>query len=849
MGVNLIMARQSQSDALGIPPGLQIYSSFPFAGLNLSSSRPSIRDQEFYNIENFVRIGDGFLRTLWDNGDALYTVSGSQTIVNGFFYNIAATQYAVVFLSDGTAYQIQVSNGDITTISSVTATFYIAGGSLPGCIQWGSQYLIIGNNNAQNNYWIWDGSILYAAGTLSPVITITDGGSGYTSEPTITAYGGVGTGATFTSTIQNGSVVSITETNPGSGYAVNDQVQLLITGGGSDNSAQLTAVLSNNTISSIVVTAGGTGYTSAPTVTISGGGGSGATATSAVTSNAVTSVTVTNGGSGYTSTPSVSFGGPGTGAMASAFITPGYITAINVTSGGSGYTSAPTLTIVGGGGTGATATAILTPTSIATITPTAGGSGYTSTPTVAIGAPNMAGGVQATATAIVTNEQVTGFTVTNAGSGYTSAPSVTLSGGGGTGAAAMATLTPTSIGSVTVNNPGSGYTSVPAVEIESGTNRGATATVTLMPYGISGTTLESFQSRVWIANAFTPASNPPSKNNGNRMFVSAPGSLSDFATSDGGLIYTATDRFLRQRFVALQQSNGYLYPIGDSSVSIISGVTTSGNPPTTTFNYQNTDPQVGTSFRDSCQDFGRTILFANPLGVYGLYGGSVTKVSQQLDPLFSFASFPPSSGALTPTSAVANIYGGKYYLLLMTLLDPVTFTYQNKMILWDEENWYIASQTVDLTFILTQEVNSDLTAWGSDGKSLYPLFQTPNTALEKSISTKLFGGNNPIVAKEAYTVMIQSVNTGSFGAPVTFTIDLDTDGGQYPIGTYTFSLSSGYEFGYPFFVTGLTNAVGIYLGVTLSTNNADITINYLGITYIPATFQIGSIGLVVPGQS
>ena len=58
----------------------------------------------------------------------------------------------------------------------------------------------------------------------------------------------------------------------------------------------------------------------------------------------------------------------------------------------------------------------------------------------------------------------------------------------------------------------------------------------------------------------------------------------------------------------------------------------------------------------------------------------------------------------------------------------------------------------------------------------------------KSISTKLFGGNNPIVAKEAYTVMIQSVNTGSFGAPVTFTIDLDTDGGQYPIGTYTFSL-------------------------------------------------------------
>ena len=574
-----------------------------------------------------------------------------------------------------------------------------------------------------------------------------------------------------------------------------------------------------------------------------------ATATSAVTSNAVTDVTLTNAGSGYTSAPSVSFGGPGVGALASAFITPGYISSITVTSGGSGYTAAPTLTIVGGGGTGATATAILTPTSVATITPTAGGSGYTGTPSVNIGAPQMAGGVQARATAIVANEQVTGFTVTNAGSGYTSAPSVTLSGGSGTGASAIATLTPTSIGSVTVNNPGSGYTSVPAVVIESGLNRGATATLQLMPYGISGTTLESFQGRVWIANAFTPASNPLSKNNGNRMFVSAPGSISDFASSDGGLIYTATDRFLRQRFVALQQSNGYLYPIADSSVSIISGVTTSGSPTTTTFNYQNTDPQVGTSFRDSCQDFGRTILFANPLGVYGLYGGSVTKVSQPLDPLFSFASFPPSSGALTPTSAVANIYGGKYYLLLMTLLDPFTFTYQNKMIVWDEENWFIASQTANLTFILTQEVNSDLMAWGSDGKSIYPLFETPNTALTKSISTKLFGGNNPLVAKEAYTVMIQSVNTGSFGQPVTFTLSLDTDGGTFPIGTYTFSLSSNYEFGYPFFVTGQTNAVGIYLGISLSTNDADITLNYLGLTYIPSTFQIGSIGLTVPGQS
>jgi len=764
------MARRSQSDELGIPTGLQIYSSFPFAGLNLSSSRPAIRDQEFYNIENFVRVGDGFLRTLWDKGSPIYTVPGNQTIINAYFYNIATIQYVVVFLSDGTAYQVQISNGAITTISSTAGTFYSSGGSLPGCNQWGSQYLLIGNNNGQNSYWVWDGAILYSSGSISPIITITDGGSGYSFSPTVTAYGGEGSGATFTATVENGSVVAVNVTNPGSGYQPIDYVQLAFSGGGSSNSAIIQTTLGTRAIETIVLTAGGTGYTSPPTVNITGGGGTGATATASLTGTSVSSITLNTAGSGYTTTPVITFtGGGGTGAAAYASVIGSGVATIYIVRGGSGYGEAPTLTIVGGGGTGATATC-----------------------TVSNGVIN----------------------------------SVTLTDGGN-------------------NN----YTTPPSVEIESAVNQAASATVQLMPYGISGTTIETFQSRVWLANAYTPPTNSASMNNGNKMFVSAPGSISDFATSDGGLIFTASDRFLKQNYVALQQTNGYLYPIGDSSVSIISGVTTSGNPPTTTFSYQNTDPQVGTSFRDSCQDFGRTVVFANPLGVYGLYGGSVTKISQPLDPLFSFASFPPSAGALTPTSAVANIYGGKYYILLMTLLDPITFTYQNKMIVWDEESWFVASQTADLTFILTQEVNSNLTAWGSDGTSLYPLFQTPNSALTKSISTKLFGGNNPIIAKEAYTVMLQSVNTGSFGSPVTFTISLDTDGGTYPIGTYTFSLSSGYEFGYPFFVTGLTNAVGIYLGVSLSTTDADVTINYLGLTYIPSSFQIGSIGLVVPGQT
>jgi hypothetical protein len=764
------MARRPSGDDLGIPQGLSLYTSFPFAGMNQSASRPSIRDQEFYHIENWVRVGDGYLRTLWDVGTPIYTAPSKKAIISAFFYNIAITQYVIVFLNDGTAFQVDTATGSSVAVSSVGGTFYTQGGSIPGCIQWGSQYLLIGNNNTQNSYWIWDGSILYSAGTLSPEVTITDGGAGYSFPPTVTAYGGEGSGATFSAVVENGVVVAVNIVSPGSGYQPVDIVQLAFSSGGASNSAILEAVMTARSIQSIIVTAGGNGYTSPPTVVVTGGGGTGVVATANLTGTSVSSVSVTNGGTGFTSTPTISFtGGGGSGAEAYASVPGSSVSSINIISGGSGYGTTPLLTIVGGGGTGATATATLT------------------------------------------NGVITSTSVTNGGSNYTSTPAVT---------------------------------------VETAVNSAAAATVGLMPFGISGTTLEAFQSRVWIANAYTPPTNEASQNNANKFFVSAPDSVSDFATSDGGLIFTATDRFLRQSYIAMRQSNGYLYPIGDSSCSIISGVATMGVPPSTTFSYQNTDPQIGTPWRDSCQDFGRNIIFANELGVYALYGGSVTKISQVLDPLFSSASFPPTAGALTPTSADANIFGGKYYCLLLTILDDLTLTLQNKMIVWDQQEWFLASQSINLIFIATQEINSNLTAWGSDGNSLYPLFQTPNKTITKTLATKLFGGNQPFLAKQVFSVLVQGENYQTYGQPVSVTLSLDTETNGYPVGPtpLTFSVATNLQISWPMAMTGDIYAAGIFLGLTMTTTQPDMVLNYLAITYTPGPFQVGSINLVVPGQ-
>ena len=151
----------------------------------------------------------------------------------------------------------------------------------------------------------------------------------------------------------NYSVSSVTVTAGGSGYTSNPTV---VFSGGGGSGAAATAV--RGTVTSITVTAAGSGYTSNPTVTISGGGGSGATATATRTGNTVTGITVTAAGSGYTSNPTVTItGGAGSGATATSVR--GTVTSITVSNEGSGYSSAPTVTFTGGAGSGATATAVL----------------------------------------------------------------------------------------------------------------------------------------------------------------------------------------------------------------------------------------------------------------------------------------------------------------------------------------------------------------------------------------------------------------------------------------------------------------------------------------------------------
>jgi hypothetical protein len=399
----------------------------------------------------------------------------------------------------------------------------------------------------------------------------------------------------------------------------------------------------------------------------------------------------------------------------------------SIASGGSNYTTPPTVTAVGGTGSGATFSASTQNGYISSITVTNPGTGYYPTDYVYLAFGTDSGQPNYTAQAVVAGSAgATGtigtISVTVAGLGYnTSTTSVQILGGGGYGATAKAVVTSGSITSISVTAKGEGYFNTATVVITDNNNTVAQASVVTMPFGISGTAVETYQSRVWVAN-------------GSKMFFTAPGQPVDFGTGDGAGAFQSTDSFLRIGFQAMKQSNGFLYMLADSSMNYISGVTTSGSPPSTTFTNQNVDPQIGTPWPGTVQVFSRNIVFANSFGVHVSYGGAVTKVSNQLDGIFSSVDV----GTFNPSSAVAVVYGIHVYMLLLPIVDQVTGQTVNKLLMWDGQRWWTASQEINLIQVATQEINSVMTAYGTDGQVIYPLFQNPSVELTKTVQSRLW---------------------------------------------------------------------------------------------------------------
>ena len=277
-------------------------------------------------------------------------------------------------------------------------------------------------------------------------------------------------------------------------------------------------------------------------------------------------------------------------------------------------------------------------------------------------------------------------------------------------------------------------------------------------------------------------------------------------------------------------------------MSVVSNVTTSGTPTVTNYNYQNVDPQAGVKYRDSLQDYGKSIVGSNEMGVYAVYGGSLANVSNKLTQLFNYAVYP-ESGGVQPSAATATIYNIKYYVNYLTLIDPDTNVARNVMLLFNEKDWTVASQSGNTTFIGTQKIASEYRAWGTDGYSLYPLFATPSSTLPKRLDTKIYGADKMFVQKQALAVYMQATDNSSTSSGISGNFLLSVSGialqnffqPSLQSGTYNVSLvqpdfqsPSPY---YGFWGSSLEGVGFVMAGLRFSSTSPDFTVGHLLMGY------------------
>ena len=162
----------------------------------------------------------------------------------------------------------------------------------------------IQSSTAINRYWIFEN--VGTAHRFEPphfgsydMLIVGGGGSG-------SAGGGGGAGGVAeklnvilnsTSSVYYRKVSAIRITNGGTNYTSAPTVVITPAAGNTPSvTATATATISGGVVTSISITNNGNGYTSAPTITFTGGSGTGAAAVSYIGGNPITGITVGNGG-------------------------------------------------------------------------------------------------------------------------------------------------------------------------------------------------------------------------------------------------------------------------------------------------------------------------------------------------------------------------------------------------------------------------------------------------------------------------------------------------------------------------------------------------------------------------
>jgi len=200
-------------------------------------------------------------------------------------------------------------------------------------------------------------------------------------------------------------------------------------------------------------------------------------------------------------------------------------------------------------------------------------------------------------------------------------------------------------------------------------------------------------------------------------------------------------------------------------------VVTSG---VTIFTNTNVSASVGTKRPYAIFPYFRSVLFMNDYGVYALVGSTTSKLSDSLDGMIPNIDFnsPIYAGQVLLNNILCAAFNFRYYDAVFSQ------SYRYIQAVFFEKKWFITSQNDNLSYITTVPVSGKISLFGSDGTTLYRLYNDNTNNISSIVQTALLPMEDNIRTKQALKIGIEGTNTNS---AANLNVTVDSEAGTSPI--------------------------------------------------------------------
>jgi len=220
-----------------------------------------------------------------------------------------------------------------------------------------------------------------------------------------------------------------------------------------------------------------------------------------------------------------------------------------------------------------------------------------------------------------------------------------------------------------------------------------------------------------------------------------------------------------------------------------------------------------------------------------LVGSTTSKLSDPLDGIFPNIDFtyPIYAGQVLINNILCAAFNFRYYDAVFTQ------SYRYIQAVFFEKKWFLTSQGNNLAYITSIPLGGKITLFGTDGTTLYQLYQSTSAAITSRIQTALLPMGDPIRTKQALKMGIEATATNA--SSITMSATIDSESGSSPpyiltslvtwinnnlqtvAWTNNSSATIGWgQIGYALYKTDASQ-YGKYLGITVTSSNPGFTVN------------------------